>query len=203
MSVRGAWIYRGFVKDESMKAQLIKLSLLAAAAAASPAFAGPIYAGFGLGQSSVHVDCTGTVTCHDTDYSLKLMGGYRFSNTLSVEGGWIKFGHGKTATATTSYSVEPKAFFAAGAVRMEFMPSWSGIARLGLAQMHTTTEQVASGVVTLTSNTKFKPIWGLAVNYALDESASVEFGWDASKSEAASGAGQRVHLWSGSLLYSF
>jgi OmpA-OmpF porin, OOP family len=74
-----------------MKRTLLSALLVAAGTLSSAAMAQG-YIGVGLGQSSVKVDCSGTLTCDKTDTASKLFGGYMFSPNFGVEAAYYNQG---------------------------------------------------------------------------------------------------------------
>jgi hypothetical protein len=48
--------------------------------------------GVSAGQSKVDVDCSGTITCDDSDNAYKIFGGYLFSPNFGIEGAYYNQG---------------------------------------------------------------------------------------------------------------
>jgi OOP family OmpA-OmpF porin len=56
------------------------------------ALGNPWYIGAGVGQSEVDDFCSGVSNCDDTDTGWKLFGGYRFTQYVAIEAGYVDFG---------------------------------------------------------------------------------------------------------------
>jgi OmpA-OmpF porin, OOP family len=50
------------------------------------------YVGVSAGQAKIDIDCSGTLTCDDTDNAYKIFGGYMFTPNYGIEGAYYNQG---------------------------------------------------------------------------------------------------------------
>jgi OOP family OmpA-OmpF porin len=93
------------------------------------------YVGGGVGQSKGDDVCDGISNCDDTDIAWKLFGGYRFTQNIAIEGGYVDFGEytGKVNTiiGTVKAKAEVSGFTAHMVGTLPLHERFSLIARLG------------------------------------------------------------------------
>lgn len=156
----------------NMKKLISAVMLMAAVGGASA----QVYVGGSVGATNLNADCSGTSDCNNNDTGYKFYVGYKFSPLFSVEAGYINFGK-PSATAyvppygNTKLELESSAPFVVGAVRGNFTPQLSGVARLGLANMETKVT-LSQALVGSDSKSEIKALFGLGLEYALTKSFS-------------------------------
>jgi OmpA-OmpF porin, OOP family len=80
------------------------------------------YVGVSAGQAKVDVDCSGTLTCDDTDNAYKIFGGYMFTPNYGIEGAY--YNQGKVRQTFSDPDL--------GDVRAEFKGDGLGLYAIGV-----------------------------------------------------------------------
>jgi len=144
------------------------------------------YATFAVGQST-HVDgCAGVPSswsCDESDTAFKLVGGYTFTDGLSLELGFLDFGKNKLSGFGVNASVQVSALTLGGAIKGNFTPDFAGHMRFGLASVKTEGKATSGFSSYSASETKAQPYFGFGLSYALSNALAVEAGADFSKAE--------------------
>ncbi|RTL29281.1 MAG: porin family protein [Burkholderiales bacterium] len=177
----------------NMKKLISAAVLLAAVGGASA----QVYVGGSVGATNVNADCSGTSDCKNNDTGYKLYVGYKLNPVFSVEAGYINFGKPSATAYVYPYGnikvdLESSAPFVVGAVRGNFTPELSGVARLGLANMETKLKatQVITSASGSDSKSEIKALFGLGLEYAFTKSFSASVEADFSNTtEVISGMG--------------
>lgn len=200
-------------KSEGEIMKRTALSLAAAALMLSSAAFAQGYVGIAGGASKVDVDCAGTTTCDTTSTGWKLFGGYKFTPNWAAEVGYFDFGKAKFAgsnvtTGNITAEVKGTGFGAGVALSGEFAPSWTGVARLGVASVKAKVSGTVTGG-TLTpagsisdSETSTNAYFGLGVGYLIAKNMSIDGAMDFSRGKWQ-GEKADVRLVSIGLTYSF
>jgi OmpA-OmpF porin, OOP family len=162
-----------------MKKQI--LVALAAMALSSLASA-QTYGVVSFGGSKVAIDCEGAEKCDESGTSFKLLGGYKFSPNVALEGGYMSFGKAKFADAGDTGSVSVGGFGIGGAFHQELSPNWMFVARAGLGFMTTKLAANVAGVGSgSTSDNNVAVYGGLGLGYKINKQMSIDASWDFSK----------------------
>ncbi len=176
----------------------MKKPLSAAALATMTLFAGAAsaqaYVGGTVGFSNFSVDCPYGASCDTQDTAFKIYGGYTVAPHVSIEAAYIDFG-------TTSISafgfgaggIDVSAFVLNGAYRWDFSPKWSGIARLGLANVSAD----GSGLVGNVSDSNIKLYAGFGVEYAVAKNLKIVGAFDLTSFELRNSDGSLNSLSAG------
>jgi OOP family OmpA-OmpF porin len=162
------------------------------AAASMGAFAQG-YLGAGFGVSHLNIDCEGTTSCDTSDTGYKVYGGYKFAPMFAVELGYLDFGKAKLAGFGTNYygysylvngDVKVSAFTLAGVARVPFGAGFSGVARLGVANVNTKAAASVYGTEYYNeSETKAKLYYGLGLEFAFNKNIKGVVSADFTQSE--------------------
>lgn len=163
----------------------MKVQVLTALAALtlSTAASAQLYGVGSVGLSRFDTDCSGTASCDKSDTAFKLMGGYKFTPTIAVEVGYFDFGKAKGSALGVNVEEKLNGFGAGAAFHVDLAPSWTGVARLGLAQMKTKLTG-SSGATSLSdSDTNTSLYGGLGVGYRLNKQVTIDGAWDFSKAK--------------------
>lgn len=165
-----------------------KLSLVfAAALIAGAAHAGESdnkaygYVNVAGGRAHLNVECVGVTTCDTNATGLKLIGGYKLSNGLGFEGGYVNFGKAKAANATGSEQVKTSAI-TFGGIYTAGMGNWGFNMRLGAALVKTKYTNDLGSIDISASETSTKPYVGVGVEYGLTPTTKLELAVDTTKS---------------------
>jgi OmpA-OmpF porin, OOP family len=175
-----------------------QLALAAAALALSGAAAAQGYAVVSAGSSKVDLECGGTgLSCDESGTAFKLLGGYKFTPNIALEGGYLNFGEGTVSDGTTTIKLKTDAFVIGGALHADFSQSWNFVARLGLAQVKT-----KLSVAGLGSDSESGAQAYAGIGYRLTKQLSLDATLDFTKVEVG-GAKDDVRALSLGLTYAF
>ena len=179
------------------------LAVIAGSAAAQVSVEGA------FGATNLNVDCAGTTYCKNNGSGAKLVLGYVVAPNISVEAGYVNFGEAKARVPSYYYglldgTLKSSAFYIGGAARGEFGRGFSGVARMGIAQVKTTTD-VSNGYASGSeSESKANVLFGLALEYALTQKLKATAGIDFTQSPIAEGdTTATLRLVSAGLQYNF
>jgi OmpA-OmpF porin, OOP family len=164
----------------------MKYQILAATAvlAFSSAVSAQVYGVVSTGVSKQNLDCTGATTCDTSGTAFKLLGGYKITPQIAAELGFFDFGKAKAADSTASLETKTSAFGGGVAFHGDFSPSWSGVARLGVAQVKAKITATVVGLGSASdSDTNTALYGGLGVGYRLSKTVSIDGAWDFTKSK--------------------
>jgi OOP family OmpA-OmpF porin len=161
------------------KQMLTALAVLAFSAAASAQTYGVVSAGV----SKQNIDCTGAASCDDSGTAFKLMGGYKFMPNLAGEVGYFDYGKAKASGGGASLDAKTTAFGIGAAYHVDFAPSWTGVARLGVAQVKTKLNATLGGLSASDSDNNTALYGGLGVGYRLSSTVTIDGAWDFTKSK--------------------
>lgn len=132
------------------------------------------------GWSQLDVDCSGASQCDKTSFGHKVLGGYTFGSGLSVELGFISFGHADARTPTDHAVVKTFGYTLAGAWTTPLASDWDLTLRLGLASLKT---KMTDWVVGSQHDTATKPYFGAQVGYRVNPQLKLVGGVDFSQAE--------------------
>ena len=143
-----------------------------------------------FGVTDLNVDCSGTTHCDKSGTGAKLVLGYAVNPNIAVEVGYVNFGEAKAGVIVyplglTEGTLKSNAFYVGGAVRGDFSHGFSGVARLGIAQVETKTEVSSFYGSGSDSQSKVNPLFGLALEYALTPKFKLTGGVDFTQSPIA------------------
>lgn len=102
------------MKTELLKASFASALLASGVPVMSFASDTPFYVGAGLGVSNASKACTNiggdgfSGSCHKKDNGIKIVGGYKFSENLSAEIGYVNLGEFKASGTATSGAIDAK-----------------------------------------------------------------------------------------------
>ena len=168
------------------------------------------YVGGAAGMANVSESCDGTTNCDRDDVGYKLYAGYKFTPNLAVEAGYADFGKASLEGFVLGYKVrgdmKSTAAFLVGAFHGDFTPQFSGVARLGVANVKSTIDTtILAGNVALTSQseTKLQPLFGLGLGYAVTKNVKLTLDADFTKTAEFQGESDSLRLISVGAQYSF
>ncbi len=175
------------------------LSLLAGHAAAQG------YVGGLFGFTQQGANCANWSSCDKTDTGVKFYGGYRFTNTVAAEVGFVDFGSVSLRTgggATGSYSAS--AVTLGAAFSWPLAPRLTGVARAGVAMVDA--DYRVNGPFNLfggsESDSSLQPYVGAALSYSLSPRLSLTGSLDLMPVDYPRGGGTAMLLGVG-LAFSF
>lgn len=184
-----------------MKMTAQKLAVIAALALSSTAFAQG-YVGAAAGVTKLSVDCSGTTTCDDTDVGGKLFGGFKFTPNLSGELNYFHFGKAEATIGAISGEAKVSALGAGVAFSGMLAPSWTGVARLGVARVKTDVSGSLGGFTASDSETATKAYYGVGVGFLVMPNLSIDGAIDYTKLKYG-GESDNVGLFSVGVTFSF
>jgi len=164
------------------------------------------YIGAAGGSAKISADCAGTSTCDTTSTGWKAFGGYKFGPNWGAEVNYFDFGKA-TATlvgtgGTLSAELKGTGLGAGVAFFGQFSPSWTGVARLGIASTKAKISGSLSGVSATDSETSTNAYLGLGLGYLMSKNLSIDGAVDFSRIKYT-GEKADVRLVSIGLTYSF
>lgn len=165
----------------------MKKILLAAALAASCGLASAQgYAGALIGMTSIAIDCGPSQSCDDSDTGYKVYGGYEVAPNISVEVGYTDFGKVNISAGAGRIEFKGTALSLVGAFRVPFTPEFTGVARLGLANVK---GKRTSNVFSNASDSNITLYTGLGLEYAMSKDIKLVGAFDLSKVEVDGDSG--------------
>lgn len=161
-----------------------------------------------FGSTNLDGSCEGTISCKKNGTGGKLLGSYAFNPNLSVEVGYFSFGEAKYSLVDDGVAWDGKlkshAIFIGGAARGEFGRGFSGVARLGLAQVTTKSSESSVYISGEISQTGTDPLFGFGIEYTVTQQAQLTAGIDFTQSPIAeNNETATLRLISVGLRYSF
>ncbi|MDO9002681.1 MAG: outer membrane beta-barrel protein [Aquabacterium sp.] len=174
-----------------------------AAFAAMTMFAGAAsaqaYVGGTVGFSNFSVDCLPGASCDTSDTAFKIYGGFTVAPHVSIEAAYIDFGSTTiNGGPFTLGAIDVSAFIVNGAYHWDFSPKWSGIARLGLANVSTD----PSGIAGNNSDSAIKLYAGFGIEYAVAKNLKIVGAIDLTSFEVGGSDGS-LNAVSGGIQFSF
>ncbi|MGB9149376.1 MAG: outer membrane beta-barrel protein [Burkholderiales bacterium] len=142
----------------------------------SPAMAaGPWYGGANIGQSTFKNLCSGVSgTCDETDTSVKIFAGYRFTPNVSGELGYLDIGKGKVNLNNTDLDVSGNAVYLDAVGNYPLTNNFSLLGRIGVANA----KAKASASFGSATDSETKLHVGLGVSYDFSPTMSVRGEWE-------------------------
>lgn len=162
-------------------------ALLAATAAlaGAGADAADFSIGIGAGADRGRVECVASFPCDRASAYGKLFAGYRLREAVEVQAVFFdagRFDGGGTTPGGTAFGgrFEVRGFGVTGGYRWSIAPSWSVVARAGIASVRTRFEHATPGVADV-GMTTVQPLVGFGVAYALTSAVSLSADADATR----------------------
>lgn len=148
-----------------MKKSIFTIAMIAASIVTAQAATG-LYAGATIGQA--RDDMTGLSKHSDTDYSL--LAGYQFNPHFSVEGNYSDYGK---QTYYTGQGAKNSSWglFAVGYLPIASISNLSLYGKLGMAQVHTSTDYAGS-------SNRTHLAYGAGLQYAIGSNVDLRAGYD-------------------------
>lgn len=174
---------------------MIKMLAAATALVAGGAQA-QVYVQGSVGSNHWDMSCSGNVSCDERTTSLRLLGGYAFSNGIALEAGYADYGKAKLQApsglpgiTTIPMEIDLKAAgpFVGMAYHHSFGTNWGFVFRGGVASQKTKGDARASGISVSVSDTTTQPYFGAGLNYAINKTIKLELGLDLTRAEFEDG----------------
>jgi OmpA-OmpF porin, OOP family len=165
-----------------MKKHAIVLAALLATTAAHAAEP-QVYVSVAAGASRQGIDCTGATSCDKTDLGGKLAAGYALGNGFGLELGYLGFGKGRGADATSSATLKPTALTLAGTFALPLSNEWDMSFRLGVARVKTKVEARFGAARATESQTHTKAYAGIGVSYAISKAVKLDLAVDTTQGQ--------------------
>lgn len=185
----------------NLKSVFAALAVGVACSQALAAGAGP-YVGIGAGTTRFDADCSGTSACDNSDTGYKIVGGYKFDETMAAELTYFNLGKATATYLGVDAEIKTTAIGLGMAFRGNFGSAWSGVARLGLASVSTDIDVRYGPHAGSDSERTAKVYAGLGLAYAVTSALKIEAAWDFTQTEYEDQKG-RVDLLSIGLVYDF
>jgi hypothetical protein len=174
-------------------AALAAMTLLAGTASAQG------YVGGTIGFSNFSVDCPFGASCDTQDTAVKIYGGWTVAPHVAIEAAYIDFG--STSINLGSFNVgaiDVSALIVNGAYRWDFSSKWTGVARLGLANVSSD----PSGIAGNQSDSSIKLYAGVGIEYSFSKNFKAVGALDLTSFEASGSSGS-LNSVSGGVQFSF
>lgn len=180
--------------------KLMSVAAFAAMTMFASAASAQAYVGGTVGFSNFSVDCRGLYECDKQDTAFKIYGGYTLAPHWSIEAAYIDFGSttGVAPFNLGNYGIDVSAFIVNGAYRWDFSPKWSGIGRLGLANVSAD----GSGLFGNQSDSNIKLYGGFGIEYAVSKNLKIVGALDLTAFELLNDDGS-LNSISGGVQFSF
>ena len=137
------------------------------------------YVGASIGSSKADNHCTNQSNCEDSDTSWKVYGGYRISDLITLQGGYVNLGELKSGTTTS----ETKGF--SGSALASY-PVNDQITVFGKAGFFKWTTETSQGK----EMDDIDPLLGVGADYQINDNMSIRGEWENYKSIATSATGE-------------
>lgn len=148
-------------------------ALLGCATGAMAAKPGPYVEALG-GMSAISIDCQTGQTCDDSDVGFRVGGGYQIDSMFGAEGGYMNLGKFTVKEAFGSHKLKSHGPYAAATLRMELMPKFDFVGKLGAFYAMSKTTCTGSGCdYSSVKGNKLKPVVGLGLQYEVMKGLSV------------------------------
>jgi hypothetical protein len=157
-----------------MRKALIALSALTLAAAAHANQYGLV----SVGSAKVDFNCAGATTCDKSGVGFKLLGGYKFTPNLALEGGYMDYGKLEATVGGVGGNIKANGFGIGGAFHQDLTNEWNVVLRAGLASM----KAKASGGESKSST---QPYLGAGIGYRITPAMSIDGAVDISRAKLA------------------
>src|SRR5215831_17635449 len=158
-----------------MKHTLAALALTTFSALASA----QVYGVVSAGVSNHSVDCSGTTSCDKSGTAYKVLGGFKFTPNIAGEVGYFDFGKSTLKAGTDSLEVKVNSWGVGAAFHGDFSPNWTGVARLGLAQVKTKLTATVAGLGSASDSDDNAALYGvLGIGYRVTKNVSIDAAWD-------------------------
>lgn len=150
------------------------------------------YVGAAAGWTKLSVDCSDTTACDTTDTGGKLYGGFKFASQLAVEATYFDWGKAtaeadlanlagvsgrkvalKVSSTTGEVALRSTGVGVGIAYFMPFANSWTGVARLGVAQNKGKLTGSLGGGSDTVSTRSTQPYVGLGIGYNLSSNLTI------------------------------
>lgn len=163
-----------------------KILVAAALAAACAAASAQGYAGAVAGLAKYNTDCVAGVSCDDSDTGYKFFGGYQLSPGVSIEVGYTDFGQAQGSAGGLRETLKAKAYSLVGAFRSSFSPEWTGVARLGLANVK---GERSTNFGVSESDSSIKLYAGVGAEYSMNDSFKLTASFDLTSADVGDDSG--------------
>lgn len=165
------------------------------------------YVGVSAGQAKVDVDCSGTLTCDDTDNAYKIFGGYMFAPNYGIEGAYYNQGKVRQTFNDVSlgdvravYKGDGFGLYAIGVLPFD---RWSLFGKLGIVSSKIKLNATSSVLGSFSaSDRSTKPALGLGAGYEFTKNIGARFEFERMRVEFE-GEKVDVDLVSVGVLYRF
>jgi OOP family OmpA-OmpF porin len=133
----------------------------------------------GLARSNE--DCSGVSSCDKNGIGFKLLGGYKLTPNLGIEGGYYNLGKVSAADSGVSMSIKSAGFGVGIAGFVDLAPQVRGFGRLGVASLKTKLDWSYMSLRGGVSDTNVALLFGLGAGYALTKNLSIDANVDFGK----------------------
>jgi hypothetical protein len=170
-----------------------------AMAAGSAGAAGYVEGTFGV--ANVDTDCAGTTSCKNNSTGFKLVGAFALNPEVSLELGYLSFGEGKATALGLDMTFSSTALYVGAAIRGDLGPAFTGVARVGLANVDS---EVKANNGFSNKDASAQLLFGLGLEYAVQPNVRIVGAIDFTKTaEVAGQPAANLRLITGGLRVSF
>jgi len=150
----------------------------ALALAASGAGAQSVYFGFAGGATHTNADCTGTVSCDNSDTGWKAYAGYNINPMFGVEVLGYDMGKPNAVVPVFGFglvnaSLNTTGYALAGVINVPLGPGFDLMGRLGVGSNKLKVDVASGGVGGSDSETSTQALWGIGLGFRLTPNVSV------------------------------
>ncbi|MFZ6816222.1 outer membrane beta-barrel protein [Undibacterium sp. Rencai35W] len=155
------------------KKNILAAALMLAGIALSASASAQTYVAATVGQAKVDADCTGVTNCKTSDTTVKLLGGYNYTQNLGVEAGYFSLGKATASVGGIAGEFKATGVDVVGVVKSTPSNGWVGFGKVGIAYIRaesTVNSATIKGTVTKNST---KPVFGLGATYQISNNVNV------------------------------
>ncbi|MES2354864.1 MAG: outer membrane beta-barrel protein [Pseudomonadota bacterium] len=166
------------------------------------------FVGGGIGVAQLKVDSGELIVASkdEKDIGYKIVGGYKFSRYLSVEGGYVSLGKVKNTYSVggndVTLDMKSHGLYAAVKGSLPFSEEFSMFAKLGAIKNRSSATVSGSGLTIDATGSKISPMIGFGMDYDFGRSwnwvFSLEYDYFGKVAEDV-----KAGLWTVNLLYNF
>jgi len=146
--------------------------------------------GGAIGQGHINFDCSGIPSCSNSNTGFKLYGGYNFTPAIAGEVVYFDFGKSHASDNLGSeLNLKASAVGLGVAFGGKFTPQWSGVARLGVADVRMKADATVGVLTGSRSESSTQAYAGVGVAYEVSKGLSITADIDVSRGKIASESG--------------
>lgn len=136
------------------------------------------YVGLTIGQAEADGSCPAGFSCDFKDTDWKILGGYRFSRNIAVEGFWAEHGEITVRTGAVSATAESRTFGVAALGILPLNPQFDLFGKLGLGSTKIKATASAPGVSASAADDGSDIVFGIGAMFNFTRNLGLRAEWE-------------------------